>query len=113
MSTPTTPLPRLQPIQDGLTSLMQLQRALWRNLPILEDAVLQSLDRINVDRQLLGQEIRQEIRRSVARILATRSVVGLSWPSRASFAHAAFHVFCLCVLKPSRRIRDLRNGYLG
>lgn len=61
-----------QAIQSGLTALVQLQDALWRDLPVLKDPVLHTLHRINVDRHLLDQEVRQQMRVGAARLLAGR-----------------------------------------
>ncbi|CAM9624802.1 unnamed protein product, partial [Sphacelaria rigidula] len=63
---------RRQAIQDGLAVLVQLQDALLRDLPVLKDPVLQSLDRINVDRQLIDQEVKHEMRKGAARLRAHR-----------------------------------------
>lgn len=54
---------------------MQLQDSLLRDLPVLKDPVLQSLDRINVDRHLLDQEVKHEMRKGAARHRAQRSVL--------------------------------------
>ncbi|CAM9179397.1 unnamed protein product [Scytosiphon promiscuus] len=61
---------RRKAIQGGLTALVQLQDALWRDLPMLKDPVLFTLNRINVDRHLLDQEVRQQMRVGAARMLA-------------------------------------------
>ncbi|CAM9625787.1 unnamed protein product, partial [Hapterophycus canaliculatus] len=63
---------RRKAIQSGLTALVQLQDALWRDLPVLKDPVLHTLDRINVDRHLLDQEVRQQMRVGAARLMAGR-----------------------------------------
>ncbi|CAN0210453.1 unnamed protein product, partial [Ectocarpus sp. 4 AP-2014] len=63
---------RRKAIQGGLTAMMQLQDALWRDLPALKDPVVHTLDRINVDRHLLDQEVRQQMRVGAARLLAGR-----------------------------------------
>lgn len=65
--------PMLQAIQEGLTILMQLQDALWRDLPVLKDPVLQTLSRINVDRNLLDQEVRADMKKGAERLMASRS----------------------------------------
>lgn len=75
---PPTPLSPAQAIQSGLTVLMQMQDALWRDLPALKDPVLQTLSRINVDRHLLDQEVRKAMRTGAAKYLATRSVQSLA-----------------------------------
>lgn len=82
----------LQAIQAGLAALVQLHDRLLRDLPVLKDPVLQSLDRINIDRQLLDQEVRSEMRKGAARLRATRCVHqrlvsrGLHW-YRQSYTH--------------------------
>ncbi|CAN0491685.1 unnamed protein product, partial [Ectocarpus sp. 8 AP-2014] len=63
---------RRKAIQGGLTAMVQLQDALWRDLPALKEPVLHTLDRINVDRHLLDQEVRQQMRVGAARLLAGR-----------------------------------------
>lgn len=63
--------------------MVQLQDALWRDLPALKDPVLHTLDRINVDRHLLDQEVRQQMRVGAARLLAGRWVVVAVLISRA------------------------------
>lgn len=67
--------------------MVQLQDALWRDLPALKDPVLHTLDRINVDRHLLDQEVRQQMRVGAARLLAGRWVVAavLIFEGRRSF----------------------------
>lgn len=65
-----------QAIQSGLTALVQLQARLLRDLPALNEPVLQTLERINVDRHLIDQEVRQQMRMGAARLLAGRCVVG-------------------------------------
>ncbi|CAM9373980.1 unnamed protein product [Ectocarpus fasciculatus] len=67
---------RRKAIQGGLTAMVQLQEALWRDLPALKDPVLHTLDRINVDRHLLDQEVRQQMRVGAARLLAGRQENG-------------------------------------
>ncbi|CAB1111565.1 unnamed protein product [Ectocarpus sp. CCAP 1310/34] len=69
---------RRKAIQGGLTAMVQLQDALWRDLPALKDPVLHTLDRINVDRHLLDQEVRQQMRVGAARLLAGRQENGAS-----------------------------------
>eukprot|EP00752_Nemacystus_decipiens_P005662 g5124.t1 len=59
-------------IQSGLTALVKLQESLLTDLPVLTDPVLLTLDRINVDRHLLDQEVRQQMRVGAARLLAGR-----------------------------------------
>eukprot|EP00904_Undaria_pinnatifida_P012978 jgi/Undpi1/8810/HiC_scaffold_25.g11272.m1 len=63
---------RRQAIQGGLMTLLQLQGALLRDLPVLREPAMQSLGRINLDRQLLDQEVRKEMREGATRMMATR-----------------------------------------
>ena len=55
-------------------SLLQLQGALLRDLPVLREPAMQSLGRINLDRQLLDQEVRKEMREGATRMMADRWV---------------------------------------
>ena len=101
-----------QAIQSGLTILIQLQDALWRDLPVLKDPILQTLDRINVDRNLLDQEVRAEMRIGAARLMADRWIrahnppsqfpvrFGLHLSMQASGARAHVCV-CVCVSRVS------------
>ena len=71
---------RPQAIQSGLTALVRLQQSLLRDLPVLTDPVVHTLDRINVDRHLLDQEVRQQMRMGAARLMAGRCVdVVVGW----------------------------------
>lgn len=67
---------RRQAIQGGLMTLLQLQGALLRDLPVLREPAMQSLGRINLDRQLLDQEVRKEMREGATRLMATRQEDG-------------------------------------